>query len=66
MTERNAPRPLAVLLCALAAAIFAFPILALPADTATAVRGGFILAGSMVFALGVVRMRVETRRPPEE
>ena len=26
MTERNAPRPLAVLLCALAAAIFAFMV----------------------------------------
>lgn len=66
MTERKSPRPLAVVLCAIAAGIFAFPILLLPADTETMVRGGFILAGSAVFALGVVRMRVETQRPPRD
>lgn len=59
------PAPVAVWLCAVAALVFAFPTLGLPADTPTGVKGVFILVGSVLFVVGVIRMRYETRPPNE-
>ena len=64
MTARDRPRPIAVVLCVLAAAVFAVPTLLLPADTVTNVKAVFILVGSVLFVAGVIRMRFEIRRPP--
>ncbi len=63
MTPHDRPRPVAVLLSAIAAVVFAVPTLFLPADTHTSVKAVFILVGSVLFVAAIVRMRSEIRRP---
>lgn len=60
-----ASRPIGVVLCVVAAAIFAAPTLFLPADTHVSVKLLFIVAGSLCLALGVFRVRREDKSRPQ-
>jgi len=53
--------PLGAVLSAAAALVFAAPTLFLPADTHASVKLVFIAVGSILFAMGVIRVRSEGR-----
>ncbi|MDF2990781.1 MAG: hypothetical protein K0S37_1295 [Microbacterium sp.] len=55
--------PLGAALSAVAALVFATPTLFLPADVHVSVKLVFIVAGSILFAVGVLRVRGEGAAP---
>ncbi len=62
------PRPLGVILCVIAALVFATPTLFLPADAHASTKVVFIVVGSALLAAGVIRVRREgvTRAAQDE
>lgn len=58
-------RPLGAALSALAALVFATPTLFLPPDVHASVKLVFILGGSALLAIGVIRVRTEDIEPRE-
>ncbi len=64
------PAPWGAMLSTAAALICAVPTLVLPADSPNAPKVALLVAGAVVFTLGVVRVRTENtarpRTPPEE
>lgn len=66
MTKRSTHRPVAVLLCVASAAVLAAPTLLFPADSPTEPKLCLLAIGTVLFALGTIRIRREHAPPPTD
>lgn len=64
MTKRSTHRPVAVFLCVASATVLAAPTLFFPADSPTEPKLGLLAIGTVLFALGTIRIRTEHATPP--
>ncbi|BFM24491.1 hypothetical protein QE430_001139 [Microbacterium testaceum] len=64
MTKRSTHRPVAVFLCVASAAVLAAPTLFFPADSPTEPKLGLLAIGTVLFALGTIRIRTEHATSP--